>query len=51
MNKIPIDQIIEAGGKLISDSEPKTRVGRWLRWLKKAIKLKSDLNIKIDKSS
>ena len=51
MTKIPIDKIIEAGGELISDSEPKTRAGRWLRWIKKVIRLKSDLNIRIQKPS
>jgi len=47
--KLPIDEIISAGGALISDSEPKTRVGRWLRWVKKIISIKDSLNIKIKK--
>lgn len=47
--KIPIDEIISAGGSLISDSEPETRVGRWLRWMKKIILVKDSLNIKIKK--
>jgi len=47
--KIPIDEIVEVVGELISDSEPITRVGRWLRWLKKAIKIKTSLGINIKK--
>ena len=45
--KIDMDNLIVIGAELISDSEPKTRVGRWLRVLKKIIKLKGLLNIKI----
>jgi len=47
--KLPIDEIISAGGSLISDSEPKTRVGRWLRWIKKIIQVKDGLDIKVKK--
>lgn len=47
--KLPIDEIISVGGALISDSEPKTRVGRWLRWIKKIILVKDSLNIKVKK--
>jgi len=48
-HKLPIDEIISTGGSLISDSEPKTRVGRWLRWIKRIISIKDGLNIKIKK--
>lgn len=47
--KLPIDEIISAGGSLISDAPPKTRVGRWLRWLKKIIQIKDKLNVRIKK--
>lgn len=47
--KLPIDELVTVGAGLISDSEPKTRVGRWLRWIKKIISLKDNLNIKIKK--
>lgn len=47
--KLPIDEIIAIGGELISDSEPKTRAGRWFRLLKKAIQIKNSLNIRIKK--
>jgi hypothetical protein len=49
-SKIPVDKVIEVIGEVISDSEPKTRVGRWLRWLKKAIQIKSSLGINIQKN-
>jgi len=45
--KIDIDQIITVGGELISDSPPKTKVGRILRWIKKVIQIKKVLGIKI----
>jgi len=47
--KLPIDEIISIGGALISDSEPKTRFGRWLRWIKKIIQVKDSVNIRIKK--
>ncbi len=48
-SNIPIDALIEAAGELIPDTEPKTKVGRWLRWLKKAIQIKSAIGIRIQK--
>ena len=49
--KIPIDDLIDIGGDLISDSEPTTRVGRWLRWVKKAIQVKKALHLNFKKPS
>lgn len=47
--KIPIDEIISAGGSLISDKPPKTFFGRVLRVLKRLISIKDSAGIKIDK--
>lgn len=47
--KLPIDDLISAGGAIISDKPPKTLVGRILRVLKKLISAKDSANIKIDK--
>jgi len=44
---INIDQVLEVGAELISDSKPKTTAGKILRFIKKIIKIKSLLNIKI----
>ncbi len=46
---IPIDEIISIGGSIISDSEPKTRAGRFLRWIKRIISIKDSVNIRIKK--
>lgn len=48
-SKIPIDEIISAGGSLISDKPPTTFFGRVFRWIKKAIEVKDSVNIKINK--
>ena len=47
--KINIDQALEIGANLISDSVPKTKAGVFLRWVKKLIKIKSNLGINIKK--
>ena len=49
--KIPIDEIISAGGSLISDRPPTTFFGRVFRVLKKIIQIKDGANIKIEKHS
>jgi hypothetical protein len=46
---IPIDEILVIGAELISDSEPKTRAGKVLRWVKKLVKIKTSLGINIKK--
>ncbi len=46
---IPIDELISIGGSIISDSEPKTKAGRILRWIKRIISIKDSANIKIKK--
>lgn len=47
--QIPIDEIISAGGGLISDKPPTTFFGRVFRILKKLIAVKDAANIKINK--
>jgi len=47
--KLPIDEIISAGGSLISDKPPTTFFGRVFRVIKKLIQIKDGLNIKIKK--
>lgn len=47
--KLPLDEIISAGGSLISDKPPKTLVGRILRVLKRLITFKDTVNIRINK--
>jgi len=39
--------IIDVASELISDKEPTTRVGRWLRWVKKINRLRNNLGVKI----
>ena len=48
-SKIPIDEIISAGGSLISDKPPTTFLGRVFRVLKKIIQIKDGAGIKINK--
>lgn len=47
--KLPIDEIISAGGSLISDKPPTTFFGRVFRILKKLIQIKDGANIRIKK--
>ena len=47
--KLPIDEIISAGGSLISDKPPITFFGRVFRVLKKLIQIKDGANIRIKK--
>jgi len=47
--KLPIDEIISAGGALISDKPPTTFFGRVFRIIKKLIQIKDGANIKIKK--
>ena len=44
---INIDQVLEVGAELISDTPPKTTAGKILRCIKKIIKIKSLLKLKI----
>lgn len=47
--QIPLDELISAGGGLISDKPPTTFFGRVFRILKKLIAVKDAANIKINK--
>jgi len=47
--KLPIDEIITAGGSLISDKPPTTFFGRVFRILKKLIQIKDSAGIKVKK--
>jgi len=47
--QLPIDELISIGGSIISDSEPKTKAGRILRWIKRIISIKDSANIRIKK--
>jgi len=47
--KLPIDEIISAGGALISDKPPTNFFGRVFRIIKKLIQIKDGANIRIKK--
>lgn len=47
--KLPIDEIISAGGSLISDKPPTNFLGRVFRVIKKLIQIKDGANIRIEK--
>lgn len=49
--KLPIDEIISAGGSLISDKPPTNFFGRVFRVLKKLIQIKDSLGINIKKDN
>lgn len=44
---IDIENLIVVGAEFISDTEPKTLVGKILRWVKKIVRLKSAIGLKI----
>jgi len=49
MNNKQVDPniIIDVATELISDKPPTTRVGRWLRWIKKLNRLRNGVGLKI----
>lgn len=46
---INVDEILVIVEEIIPETKPKTRVGRWFRWIDKIIKLKILSGIKISK--
>jgi hypothetical protein len=53
MNNKQVDPniIIDVATELISDKPPTTRVGRWLRWIKKLNRARNTIGLKINNKS
>lgn len=53
MSKKQVDPniIIDVATELISDKPPTTRVGRWLRWIKKINRARNTIGLKINNKS
>jgi hypothetical protein len=45
--KIDPNILIDVAAALISDKEPTTRVGRWLRWIEKLNQIRNNIGLKI----